>query len=92
MGLFDNAFKNETFTKPPAGGGLSKPLKTVKATYNGKSIDAVVGGKLRNVEQGMRIGQKYSCTEGDCGTCELLMNGRKVRPCVAKVPNKDFTL
>ena len=50
MGLFDNAFKNETYTKPPAGGGLSKPLKTVKATYNGKTIDAVVGGKLRNVE------------------------------------------
>ena len=95
MGIFDGlagAFANEKFEKPPLEQGLSKGPKTVQATYNGKTIDAIVGGKLRNAESSLRMGLKYNCDNGECGTCECLMDGRKVRPCVARVPNKDFTL
>jgi len=27
-----------------------------------------------------------SCKKGNCGTCELLMNGRIEKACVAKIP------
>ena len=92
MGFMD-AFKNETFEKPAPGAGLKNAPKTVKATYNGKSVDAIIGGKLRNVVDGnLRMGLSYNCTNGECGTCECLLNNRKVRPCVARVPTKDFTV
>jgi len=29
---------------------------------------------------------KYQCRKGECGTCEVTINGEKVRTCMAKVP------
>lgn len=29
---------------------------------------------------------KYGCGKGDCGTCECMVNGKWIRPCVATVP------
>lgn len=29
---------------------------------------------------------KYGCGEGKCGTCECMVNGKWIRPCVATVP------
>ena len=92
MGFMD-AFKNESFSEANKEGGLSKAPKKVKATYNGKTVDAIVGGKLKNVVDGpLRMGLSYNCSNGECGTCECLLNGRKVRPCVARIPAKDFTV
>ena len=28
----------------------------------------------------------YGCEEGKCGSCELKMGTKKIRPCTAKVP------
>ena len=29
----------------------------------------------------------YACSEGKCGSCELIVNGKtKIRPCIGKVP------
>ena len=91
MGFMD-AFKNESYDKPAVGGGLTNAPKKVKATYNGKSVDAIINGKLTNVTRSLGMGLSYSCSSGDCGTCEILVNGKKTRPCVAKVPTKDFTV
>ena len=64
MGFMD-AFKNESFEQPSNEGGLSKAPKKVKATYNGKTVDAIIGGKLRNVVDGnLRMGLSYNCTNG----------------------------
>lgn len=30
---------------------------------------------------------KYGCGKGDCGTCECMVNGKWIRPCIAKVPS-----
>ena len=78
------------------GGGKSDTatdVNTVIATYNGKSVNAQKGARLRPiVDNKLRTGQSYSCENGECGVCELLVNGKRVRPCVAKVPAKDFTV
>jgi ferredoxin len=29
---------------------------------------------------------KYGCGKGECGTCECMINGKWVRPCIATVP------
>jgi aerobic-type carbon monoxide dehydrogenase small subunit (CoxS/CutS family) len=28
----------------------------------------------------------YGCEEGKCGSCELKFSGKKIRPCIGKVP------
>eukprot|EP00525_Craspedostauros_australis_P001517 CAMPEP_0198133226 /NCGR_PEP_ID=MMETSP1442-20131203/59457_1 /TAXON_ID= /ORGANISM="Craspedostauros australis, Strain CCMP3328" /LENGTH=217 /DNA_ID=CAMNT_0043794339 /DNA_START=386 /DNA_END=1039 /DNA_ORIENTATION=+ len=47
---------------------------------------AWVGQPYRDVAT--QAGQfiKYGCGKGECGTCECMVNGKWIRPCVAKVP------
>ena len=44
------------------------------------------GQPLREVA--IQAGQfiKYGCGKGECGTCECMVNGRWIRPCIATVP------
>jgi ferredoxin len=53
---------------------------------SGKSIEIEGGSKLSLAayRAGVRIG--FSCKMGTCSTCEVKMNGRKVRTCVTDVP------
>lgn len=47
---------------------------------------ALPGQPLRDVAS--QAGQfiKYGCGKGECGTCEALVNGQWIRPCVSFVP------
>jgi 2Fe-2S iron-sulfur cluster binding domain len=47
---------------------------------------ALPGQPIREVA--IQAGQfiKYGCGKGECGTCECLVNGQWVRPCVTNVP------
>lgn len=47
---------------------------------------AWAGQPIRDVAS--QAGQyiQYGCGKGECGTCECMMNGRWVRPCVESVP------
>jgi len=51
-----------------------------------KTTMALEGQLLRDVAS--QAGQfiKYGCGKGECGTCECLVDGKWVRPCVTKVP------
>ena len=79
MGIFDNLKKDDSANK-------------VKASYNGKTVDAKIGSKLKPVAAALNLPVEYACEDGQCGTCESKLNGRITRVCVAKVPNKDFKL
>ena len=47
---------------------------------------AWAGQPIRDVAS--QAGQfiKYGCGKGECGTCECMVNGKWIRPCVATVP------
>ena len=34
----------------------------------------------------------YGCEEGKCGSCELKISGKKIRPCTGKVPSSNCKL
>ena len=47
---------------------------------------AWAGQPIRDVAS--QAGQfiKYGCGKGECGTCECMVNGKWIRPCIATVP------
>jgi len=51
-----------------------------------KSTMALANMPLR--EAAIQAGQfiQYGCGKGECGTCECLVNGQWVRPCISHVP------
>ena len=55
-------------------------------TFNGKAIKAKVGEKVSVVASKAKVPITYSCRKGDCGTCEIMMNGLIVKACQAKIP------
>jgi ferredoxin len=48
---------------------------------------AWTGQPIRDVAS--QAGQyiKYGCGKGECGTCECMVNGKWIRPCIATVPS-----
>jgi len=66
-------------TEEEEGGEVLNKLETM----------ALVGAPLSSVAS--QAGQyiKYKCKVGECGTCEVRIDGNWVRTCVAKVPPMD---
>lgn len=56
-------------------------------TFNGKLIKAKTGEKVSVVASREKVPITYSCRKGDCGTCEIMMNGLIVKACQAKIPS-----
>ncbi len=56
-------------------------------TINGKSVKAIVGQKVSVVANAARVKIKYDCRNGDCGTCMITMNGKKVKACQQVIPS-----
>ena len=50
------------------------------------SQNAVVGQKIKVVAAAARVEIPYNCNNGDCGTCTVLVNGRKAKACQMTVP------
>lgn len=80
---------NETYSKKPApqsetssqGGGIA-------FTVNGKSVRANDGDKklLPFLREELRLTSvKEGCSEGACGTCTVLVDGKKVKACLPKL-------
>ncbi len=63
------------------GGDLDTP------TINGKAVKAKAGEKVSVVAKKAKIPITYSCKKGDCGTCEIIMNGLIVKACQEKIPS-----
>jgi succinate dehydrogenase/fumarate reductase-like Fe-S protein len=65
---------------------LPKGPDVSEVTINGTPVKAVAGQKVSQVLAAAKVKVTYSCRKGDCGTCELFMNGRIEKACNAKIP------
>ncbi|CAM9438040.1 unnamed protein product [Phaeothamnion confervicola] len=89
MGLMDGfkkAFENEDYKDRSTTPGLKNGPARVEVIVNGKKISAVAGQRLPDVCKAAGAKVEYNCQKGECGTCESLVDGRKVRICKAIVP------
>lgn len=86
--FFKNAFANDDSLGKPENAGLKNgPKKNDNVTINGKKVNAVVGQKVSVVAAQSRVKITYSCNKGDCGTCEVYINGRVQKACQAVIPS-----
>lgn len=59
---------------------------------NKKKAKVAAGSALKDAAKKAGFKPNYGCSEGKCGSCELKFNGKKIRPCIAKVPGTSGTL
>ena len=64
-------------------GSIPVVVKQGNAT---KSTMAIVGQPISEVATQAAQFIKYKCRKGECGTCEVLIDGSWVRSCVSRVP------
>lgn len=85
---FKNAFSNDDSLGARKNEGLAGgPDYNENVTMNGKAVPGcVVGQKLTVVGGKARVKIPVNCQAGDCGTCVVKMNGRKVKACQTQVP------
>lgn len=88
FGGLKGAFSNDDSLGKAANAGLSGgPRYNENVTVNGKSVpNVVVDQKISQVCASARVKVPYNCQNGECGTCTVNMNGRKIKACVSKVP------
>mmetsp|Transcript_15589 Transcript_15589/g.24241 ORF Transcript_15589/g.24241 Transcript_15589/m.24241 type:complete len:129 (-) Transcript_15589:261-647(-) len=87
LGGWMDAFKNdESLGKPQNAGLTNGPRTNDNVTVNGKPVKAVVGQKVAVVAATARAKISYDCRNGDCGTCMVNINGRKVKACQQVIP------
>jgi ferredoxin len=88
FGNLKGAFANDdSYGKRKDEGLSSGPDYNDKVTVNGKNVpQAVVGQKLTVVAGRVRVKIPVNCQAGDCGTCMVTMNGKKVKACQMTVP------
>jgi ferredoxin len=82
------AFANDDSLGKRKDEGLSKgPDFNENVTVNGKKVQgAVVGQKLTVVAGRARVKIPVNCQKGDCGTCMVNLNGKKVKACQTPLP------
>ncbi|GKY96187.1 hypothetical protein MPSEU_000578600 [Mayamaea pseudoterrestris] len=87
MGWMD-AFKNDDSLGKPQNAGLTNgPTYNENVSVNGKTVNgAVVGQKLTVIAGKARVKIPVNCQKGDCGTCVVNLNGRKVKACQTPLP------
>lgn len=80
-GWLGDAFKNdESLGKAENPGLKGGPKFNENVTVNGQSVKgAVAGQKLTVVASKVRVKIPVNCQKGDCGTCTVKLNGRKVK-------------
>merc|ERR1719460_1490726 len=66
--------------------GLNKAAAAgVPIEICGKKMQAVKGQKLKDLIRASRAPIRFNCEKGDCGSCESMVNGKKMRVCRAAV-------
>lgn len=69
------------------GKGLIGDIPVVfKQGNSTKRTMALVGQPLSDVATQANQFIKYGCKKGECGTCECMVDGKWIRPCVESVP------
>ena len=92
LNIFGKAFANDDSLGKADNPGLKKGPAVSEVTINGKPVKAVAGQKVSQVLAAAKVKVTYSCRKGDCGTCELFMNGRVEKACNAKIPRGKCTI
>jgi ferredoxin len=59
---------------------------------NKKKVKVASGSSLADAAKKAKYSPNYGCEEGKCGSCELKIGGKKIRPCIGKVPASGGTL
>eukprot|EP00562_Extubocellulus_spinifer_P005862 CAMPEP_0178523130 /NCGR_PEP_ID=MMETSP0696-20121128/28917_1 /TAXON_ID=265572 /ORGANISM="Extubocellulus spinifer, Strain CCMP396" /LENGTH=147 /DNA_ID=CAMNT_0020154321 /DNA_START=56 /DNA_END=499 /DNA_ORIENTATION=+ len=85
FGNLKGAFANDDSLGKADNAGLKGGPNFSQTTINGKPVKAVANQKVSQVAAAARVKITYSCKKGDCGTCEVMMNGRIVKACQAKI-------
>lgn len=85
FGGLKDAFKNDESLGPAQNAGLKNgPTVNENVTVNGMPVpNAVVGQKLTVVAGRVRVKIPVNCQKGDCGTCMVKVNGRKLKGTLA---------
>lgn len=80
MGWAD-AFKNDSsLGKAPDAGLTNGPKVNDNVTVNGVRVQGAIQGQLLTaVAAKARVKIPVNCRQGDCGTCTIKFNGRKVK-------------
>ncbi len=68
----------------PKGDPVDIAIKTFDGTTNAKGV----AGQPLVKAIGSKANIIYGCKSGECGSCEVKLDGRVVRTCVAKLPDK----
>ena len=90
MDAMKKAMANEDMGPAPSA-GLSKEADTVNVSFIGTkkaNVKAIAGQKISMVANAARVPIKYNCKAGDCGTCEVNLDGKIVKACQAVIPDK----
>lgn len=90
MDAMKKAMANEDMG-PAQNAGLSKEPETINVSFVGAkkaNVKAYAGQKVSMVANAARVPIKYNCKAGDCGTCEVNLDGRIVKACQATLPDK----
>jgi len=87
FGGLSKAFENDENLGKAENAGLTKgPVNNDQVQINGKPVKAIVGQKVSVVANAARVKINYDCRNGDCGTCMIKMNGKKVKACQMTIP------
>lgn len=98
LGIFGDALKKAFNNDDSLGERKNEGLKggpnyNDNVTVNGKPVPgAVVGQKLTVVAGRARVKIPVNCQKGDCGTCMVKMNGRKVKACQTSLGSGKCTI
>lgn len=78
---------DDSLGKAPDAGLKGGPKFNENVTVNGKQVSgAVAGQKLTAVANKARVKIPVNCQAGDCGTCMVKLNGKKVKACQIGLP------
>jgi ferredoxin len=90
MDAMNKAMANEDMG-PRQNAGLSKEPDAITVEFIGAkkaTVTAYAGQKISQVANSARVPIKYNCKAGDCGTCEVNIDGKIVKACQAVLPKK----
>ena len=55
-------------------------------SFETTAFEAAIGSELSEAAEAANVPIAYQCRKGECGTCEVNMNGKWVRTCQTQVP------
>ena len=65
------------------------PTNTVAVEFfpAGVRVDAIVGQPLSEVAEAANVEILYKCRQGECGTCQVNVNGKWIKACQTVIPS-----